>query len=816
MLDRIYFNRQYTNKVSVSNSGHAYVVKGKSKREVGQVNASGQERDISSYFTAFTDKEFNDIQSTDSNYVFIATQGDFLLRYDGTATKHLKQEHGLQNGFITSLAGRYTLYLGNSLGLFNSQNRGYTKFAPTYSLNNPTIGMRYTERAEVFTVDRGLNFQYQHPPVMPHYCYYRSPFTHFIVPANFQYRTHSFGLGKPDTSHVYTAHHVIPFLYNGYAHYETYHYVGTRTGLRKAFAHSCEARVYLPRRRVYKLLEVRTYPNEIFGTPALEQRYLLSATDSGLYVNKILSNDRAEDTFQLVAGTSHLQIFDIDTDECYSKLWLATNQGLYSFSINHKLNEIKPELTHSGVKYVCFNPSFRIATTLAKGYTVQWLKDGVPIPGAINRQYDATEPGTYQALLKPDCYNTTISSAEVMLRRSILTEVPITSEGNLTKCPDEVVTLSTTAREDYTYQWFRNNQPLTDPGATSPVFTTTMAGTYKVSVTNCYGSSVSSGTIVIKTNDLPKPVISLSTDKVCIGSSIELSVPEYDGKIEWLLDGKTIASDEGHPNKFTASYESSGYFYQVYRVRYTNKFGCSYLSEPAYVYFYAAPSITIDRQPSGRVCLGTSQRLRVNTSSWDAIIRWSTGSTNSYIDVTTPGRYTVTVTNRTGCSTNETIEVDFNPVPMLALPSDTTICEASLIPLQLVAGPPDIQYTLNDKLLPDNIIRISNAGTFTVIATDKNGCAAFQTLTVQNFCNDLVIPNVITPNGDNLNDWFFIQNLVPNCDLKVFNRSGILVYQNKDYQNNWQGEKLPNGVYYYILSSSRLNRTWKGWVEIIN
>lgn len=816
-FNKVYFNKQHTNKVSVSNTGqHAYVVKGKDKREVGQVDAAGREQDISSFFTSFTDKAFNDIQSTDSNYVFVATNGDFLLRFDGTATKHLKEQHGLQGGIVTSLAGRRTLYLGTNVKLFHSINGGLTQFALTFSLNNPTIGMSRTQEAMVFTVDRGLNFQFQHPPVN-HWCNYTARFTQFIIPANLHYRSYSFGQGKPDTSHVYTAHHVIPYKYDGYAHYDTYNYMGTRTGLRKALAHSCEAKVYLPRRKVYKLLEVRTYPYETFGSPALEQRYLLSATDSGLYVNKILSDDRAIDTFELVAGTSHLQIFDIDTDECYSKLWLATDQGLYSFSINHQLEEIKPQLSHNGIQNVCFSPSFRITTTVAKGYTTQWLKDGIPIPNATNTYYDATEPGTYHALLKSDCYDTSITTAEVTLRKSVLLETPITAEGNLVKCPDEVVRLSTVLREDYTYQWFRDGEPIENSSATSTIFTTTEAGAYKVLATNCYNNAVFSKTIVIKNNDLPDPIISFTTNRVCAGESVELTVPDYVGKIDWFLNDKPISADAQQPNKLTATLERSGSSYQEYTVRFTNEFGCTSMSEPVPVYFFAPPIVNISKEPAGTICIGAPQRLKVQTNIWDFNVSWSTGSTSNSISVSEPGDYSVTVTNRnSGCSTTETIKVNFHSLPVLTVPTDTTVCEASLGSLLLNAGPPDMTYTLNGTPQHSNILTITRAGSYTLTGTDKYGCTSTSSVNVQNFCDDFIIPNIITPNGDNLNDWFVIQNLVPNCELKIFNRSGALVYQNRNYQNNWQGDKLSNGIYYYILNSTSLNKTWKGWVEIVN
>jgi gliding motility-associated-like protein len=85
---------------------------------------------------------------------------------------------------------------------------------------------------------------------------------------------------------------------------------------------------------------------------------------------------------------------------------------------------------------------------------------------------------------------------------------------------------------------------------------------------------------------------------------------------------------------------------------------------------------------------------------------------------------------------------------------------------------------------------------------------------------DVIISKAITPNGDQYNEYFEIGG-VELCgfitEVKIFNRWGALVYESKNYQNNWNGTTtnsgignsgtLPNGTYYYIvvLNNSGLN-----------
>ncbi|MFN3530632.1 MAG: gliding motility-associated C-terminal domain-containing protein [Bacteroidia bacterium] len=59
-----------------------------------------------------------------------------------------------------------------------------------------------------------------------------------------------------------------------------------------------------------------------------------------------------------------------------------------------------------------------------------------------------------------------------------------------------------------------------------------------------------------------------------------------------------------------------------------------------------------------------------------------------------------------------------------------------------------------------------------------------------------IIPNVITPNGDGLNDVLLIKNLPSGSKLQVFNRWGQLVYSQPNYDNSWAAEGMPDGTYY--------------------
>ena len=100
-------------------------------------------------------------------------------------------------------------------------------------------------------------------------------------------------------------------------------------------------------------------------------------------------------------------------------------------------------------------------------------------------------------------------------------------------------------------------------------------------------------------------------------------------------------------------------------------------------------------------------------------------------------------------------------------------------------------------------------GMYTIHVMDvKNNCGIEkQPVSVIGF------PQYFTPNNDGIHDtWQVIgisKTIQPSTKIKIFNRYGGIIYDVKDYKNNWSGQaikqslgtadKLPNGTYYYVI-----------------
>lgn len=94
--------------------------------------------------------------------------------------------------------------------------------------------------------------------------------------------------------------------------------------------------------------------------------------------------------------------------------------------------------------------------------------------------------------------------------------------------------------------------------------------------------------------------------------------------------------------------------------------------------------------------------------------------------------------------------------------------------------------------------------TITVTATSTQGCTATTSIVVKPQ-DSLVVSNILTPNGDGINDKWIVWGIenMTNNSVKVVDRSGRVVFTQTNYQNGWDGKYngnyLPEGAYFYIV-----------------
>jgi gliding motility-associated-like protein len=144
---------------------------------------------------------------------------------------------------------------------------------------------------------------------------------------------------------------------------------------------------------------------------------------------------------------------------------------------------------------------------------------------------------------------------------------------------------------------------------------------------------------------------------------------------------------------------------------------------------FGAP--TVDVVVSGGVspsCAGTVVELTADATT-TVSYEWSTGATSSAISVTEDGTYIVTVTDENGCTSMDSISIEFFPVPEVEITGGSPFCNGDSTQLTAVCQSA-VGYSWSTGSTGTSIW-VTEAGTYEVEVTDANGCTASTSVEVE-------------------------------------------------------------------------------------
>ena len=151
-------------------------------------------------------------------------------------------------------------------------------------------------------------------------------------------------------------------------------------------------------------------------------------------------------------------------------------------------------------------------------------------------------------------------------------------------------------------------------------------------------------------------------------------------------------------------------------------------------------------------------------------------------------------------------------MPSFSLGQDTTLCEDS--DELVLRGPVGTGYTYQwQDGSAEPTLRIREPATYTLRVTTACGAQTASRQVLYRLCTPL--PNVITPNNDQQNDRFVINERTRGpWRITIYSRWGQPLYQNTNYQGEW-GNEAAAGVYFYLLQSASTGKVKKGWLEVV-
>jgi gliding motility-associated-like protein len=313
----------------------------------------------------------------------------------------------------------------------------------------------------------------------------------------------------------------------------------------------------------------------------------------------------------------------------------------------------------------------------------------------------------------------------------------------------------------------------------------------------------------------PLPPINAGADTtICLGQSLQLQAVNA-ASYTWLPPSNSSLSCNNCSNPVGTPIVTTSYI-----VTGTSLFGCQ--ASDTIVVTVNQP-VTVIVSPDDSVCLGKGVQL---VASGAALYSWSPVAGLSDPAIANPVASPLVTTtyqvigsdNKYCFSDTQNIKVTVFNYPTVNIGPDVTINIGSSYQIQ-GTGSPDI---VSINWLPITGLSCTNClsplatpqmtTTYVVNVTNNGTCPAADSLKITVVCNNtnFFVPNTFSPNGDGVNDVFYVRgkglHIIPS--MVIYNRWGQIVFEKRDFAPNdpsagWDGtingKKAPLDVYVYTI-----------------
>jgi len=384
-----------------------------------------------------------------------------------------------------------------------------------------------------------------------------------------------------------------------------------------------------------------------------------------------------------------------------------------------------------------------------------------------------------------------------------------------TACPGDEVEIVFSETEIGTYSW-EPAEFLNDATIPNPIATVSDTTTFVLTYTDLCGAVQIDSTRI----DVEYLDINLGQDfNLCPGNSQEISVPEeYDYVWSTGFEGNPIIID------------GPGTYYVDATLG--NCFGSDtvVVGEGTDVI-----AITFEVEPT--ICGESNGSLTITDvqGTGGPYIFDIGGETQTELifDNLESGDYTLTATSPDGCIFSESFTIESVLLAEAGFSADPT---SGLAPLMvnltdLSSNRTNFFYLVDGVVVPNSqTLTFDEYGTYTVtqwVWNNNQVCNdTFSLDIIVMPLIDLLIPNVVTPNGDGRNDLFSVSvDGIANLEVDIYNRWGNLIHEanvtvgDEEFVDLWDPSDVSLGVYYYVIRSVGLDSQGfikEGSVTVVN
>jgi gliding motility-associated-like protein len=458
-------------------------------------------------------------------------------------------------------------------------------------------------------------------------------------------------------------------------------------------------------------------------------------------------------------------------------------------------------------------------STLTNGQIAKYIwdfGDGQVDSGLVTQpSHVYTSQANYTVTLKIRTQNNCVASVSKSLK--VVNSPSIDIDSALSQCVPAsinfkgVIIVPDTSALTWSWNFFNGN---TATGQFPPTQLYPKAGQYSVQAV-AVNSSGCTDTANHTFDIYPLPAVFAGKDTtICLGDSL-LLMASGASTYTWLPPASSSLSCPVCANTIATPRISTTYI-----VNGISTFGCQAKDT---IHVTVNQPVKVSVNPADSVCLGQSAQLM---ASGAALYAWSPAGSLSNPTVANPlatppasTTYQVIGSDNHYCFYDtQYVNVTVFNYPSVNVGSDATILVGSSYQIN-GAGSPDIisiNWTPVTGLSCTNCLNPlaspQNTTDYIVDVVNSGGCKASDSIKITVICNDnnIFVPNTFSPNGDGVNDIFYVRgkglNTIPS--MTIYNRWGQIVFQKKDFAPNdpsagWDGmingKKAPMDVYIYTI-----------------
>ncbi len=407
--------------------------------------------------------------------------------------------------------------------------------------------------------------------------------------------------------------------------------------------------------------------------------------------------------------------------------------------------------------------------TIGGVYTTIWIKRSFTFIAPISALYiTITSVGSNSSWLKVD--NFTFDSCIMKLNIG----------NDTTLCQGASLQLNATTPYS-TYLWQNNS--------TDSVFTITQPSTYWVKVTNACGSIIDTihvafvAPVSLHINDT-----SFCDGNTCIINATNGSYSKY----LW---------NTGDTNSYITVHDTGNYIV-------TASNAVCKITDTVHVSTFLPPPLNLVHDTI--ICDGNILTINAKNNTYKSYL-WNNGAITPQINITQPGKYSVTASNA-NCKIKDSTTLNLFTLPHLFLPKDTIVCFSQYGAVILDAGKFKSYYWHQNGEQKQSITA-ATSGIYKVTVTDSNNCFNSDSTIIEDNCTyQLYMPNAFTPNNDSLNDIFKGYGMgIAEFEMHIYNRLAVEVFTSNDMSIGWDGtfknQPCMGGTYVWMVTYRLKNET---------